>query len=187
MQWSVELSDGREGCNSNIITSTGGRCGGDSAVFHWAVGSDLVLQRVTGSATESRMPTRCDAVPRYPNPHWSLAFSIVPAWRFCAFVRAGSWSGQRHHQICSEHHQHRNKQRYWQPCILFTVALSCLHVFKLLIFSWLVSKMVFADRGETISGGNFHGEYPAKVRMILFFSVLVVVFSWLVASLFLFW
>jgi len=22
--------------------------------------------------------------------------------------------------------------------------------------------MVFADRGETISGGNFHGEYPAK-------------------------
>ncbi|OQV14030.1 Histidine ammonia-lyase [Hypsibius exemplaris] len=23
--------------------------------------------------------------------------------------------------------------------------------------------MVFADRGETISGGNFHGEYPAKV------------------------
>lgn len=24
-------------------------------------------------------------------------------------------------------------------------------------------KMVFAERGETISGGNFHGEYPAKV------------------------
>lgn len=23
--------------------------------------------------------------------------------------------------------------------------------------------MVFAERGETISGGNFHGEYPAKV------------------------
>ena len=23
--------------------------------------------------------------------------------------------------------------------------------------------MVFADRRETISGGNFHGEYPAKV------------------------
>ena len=23
--------------------------------------------------------------------------------------------------------------------------------------------MVFADRGEIISGGNFHGEYPAKV------------------------
>lgn len=23
--------------------------------------------------------------------------------------------------------------------------------------------MVFASRGETISGGNFHGEYPAKV------------------------
>ncbi len=24
--------------------------------------------------------------------------------------------------------------------------------------------MVFADREQTISGGNFHGEYPAKVR-----------------------
>ena len=24
-------------------------------------------------------------------------------------------------------------------------------------------KMVFASRGETVSGGNFHGEYPAKV------------------------
>ena len=24
--------------------------------------------------------------------------------------------------------------------------------------------MVFADQGEIISGGNFHGEYPAKVR-----------------------
>ena len=23
--------------------------------------------------------------------------------------------------------------------------------------------MVFADRNELISGGNFHGEYPAKV------------------------
>ena len=30
-----------------------------------------------------------------------------------------------------------------------------------------VSKqMVFADRGEIISGGNFHGEYPAKVSTI---------------------
>ena len=26
--------------------------------------------------------------------------------------------------------------------------------------------MVFADRGEIISGGNFHGEYPAKVNTI---------------------
>ena len=24
--------------------------------------------------------------------------------------------------------------------------------------------MVFAETGEIISGGNFHGEYPAKVR-----------------------
>lgn len=41
--------------------------------------------------------------------------------------------------------------------------------------------MVFAERGETISGGNFHGEYPAKVcsnktvcfdlLWILFFSL----------------
>lgn len=27
--------------------------------------------------------------------------------------------------------------------------------------------MVFAERGETISGGNFHGEYPAKVCMFV--------------------
>ena len=27
--------------------------------------------------------------------------------------------------------------------------------------------MVFADREETISGGNFHGEYPAKVKVVL--------------------
>ena len=26
--------------------------------------------------------------------------------------------------------------------------------------------MVFANRGETISGGNFHGEYPAKVSFL---------------------
>ena len=24
--------------------------------------------------------------------------------------------------------------------------------------------MVFAEKGEIISGGNFHGEYPAKVK-----------------------
>ena len=29
---------------------------------------------------------------------------------------------------------------------------------------WL--QMVFADRNTTISGGNFHGEYPAKVKYI---------------------
>lgn len=27
--------------------------------------------------------------------------------------------------------------------------------------------MVFAEREETISGGNFHGEYPAKVIQYL--------------------
>ena len=25
--------------------------------------------------------------------------------------------------------------------------------------------MVFAERNETVSGGNFHGEYPAKVSI----------------------
>ena len=25
-------------------------------------------------------------------------------------------------------------------------------------------KLIFAKRGEAVSGGNFHGEYPAKVR-----------------------
>ncbi len=25
--------------------------------------------------------------------------------------------------------------------------------------------MVFADQGEILSGGNFHGEYPAKVSI----------------------
>lgn len=41
------------------------------------------------------------------------------------------------------------------------------HLWKLqlIYFSWLLLKMVFAERGETISGGNFHGEYPAKVRL----------------------
>lgn len=49
--------------------------------------------------------------------------------------------------------------------------------------------MVFAERGETISGGNFHGEYPAKVRTaglcksllylldILFFTPFITLFS----------
>ena len=31
--------------------------------------------------------------------------------------------------------------------------------------------MVFADRGEIISGGNFHGEYPAKVMDYLAIGV----------------
>ena len=29
-----------------------------------------------------------------------------------------------------------------------------------------INQMVFADKGEIISGGNFHGEYPAKVNNI---------------------
>lgn len=36
--------------------------------------------------------------------------------------------------------------------------------------------MVFAERGETISGGNFHGEYPAKVRHLCSVCLFVVVF-----------
>lgn len=97
---------------------------------------------------------------------------------FPVSVHAGSWSCQWHNKVCSEHHQYRNKQRYWQPCILFAHKNRSLShittsiIFKLsvlFIFSWLISKMVFAERGETISGGNFHGEYPAKVRMCLFF------------------
>ena len=31
--------------------------------------------------------------------------------------------------------------------------------------------MVFADLGETMSGGNFHGEYPAKVLDYLAIAV----------------
>ncbi|XP_044539576.1 histidine ammonia-lyase-like [Gracilinanus agilis] len=31
--------------------------------------------------------------------------------------------------------------------------------------------MVFANRGETISGGNFHGEYPAKALDYLAIAV----------------
>ncbi|TNN82109.1 Histidine ammonia-lyase [Liparis tanakae] len=31
--------------------------------------------------------------------------------------------------------------------------------------------MVFAERGETISGGNFHGEYPAKALDFLAIAV----------------
>lgn len=104
---------------------------------------------------------------------------------FPVSVPAGSWSCQWHNKVCSEHHQYRNKQRYWQPCILFAHKNRSLShittsiIFKLsvlFIFSWLISKMVFAERGETISGGNFHGEYPAKVRMCFFFWVFVVVF-----------
>ena len=30
--------------------------------------------------------------------------------------------------------------------------------------------MVFAELGETMSGGNFHGEYPAKVCTCVCFS-----------------
>ena len=33
----------------------------------------------------------------------------------------------------------------------------------MLLYKFIVVQMVFADREETISGGNFHGEYPAKV------------------------
>lgn len=31
--------------------------------------------------------------------------------------------------------------------------------------------LVFAERGETVSGGNFHGEYPAKVLDYLAIAV----------------
>ena len=36
-----------------------------------------------------------------------------------------------------------------------------------LVSSLTARQMVFAERGEVISGGNFHGEYPAKVRPLL--------------------
>lgn len=159
MQQSVTYSAGREGCKIP-----------DEPVL-----SDVVLQRVTGSVTESRMPTPCDAALRYQEPHWSFCFAATLAWiEFCVFVCAGSRSCQRHNKVCSEHYQYRNKQRHWQPRILFAAKSKSLSHFitsiifelcKLFIFPWLISKMVFAERGETISGGNFHGEYPAKVRL----------------------
>ena len=34
--------------------------------------------------------------------------------------------------------------------------------------------MVFADRNELVSGGNFHGEYPAKVRVQMTVSIHIV-------------
>lgn len=129
-------------------------------------------------------------------PHRSSCISTMLAWvlvkcqHFPVSVHAGSWSCQWHNKICSEHHQYRNKQRYWQPCILFAHKNRSLShittsiIFKLsvlFIFSWLISKMVFAERGETISGGNFHGEYPAKVRMwvSIFLSVCCSFFGFL--------
>lgn len=36
------------------------------------------------------------------------------------------------------------------------------------LFSLIKMKMVFAHLQETMSGGNFHGEYPAKVIQISF-------------------
>ncbi|EMP26916.1 Histidine ammonia-lyase [Chelonia mydas] len=44
---------------------------------------------------------------------------------------------------------------YSEMCGTSVILHSCSHLN-------LSFKMVFAERGETISGGNFHGEYPAK-------------------------
>jgi len=32
--------------------------------------------------------------------------------------------------------------------------------------------LVFIDTGEIVSGGNFHGEYPAKVCCSFYFSLI---------------
>ncbi len=32
--------------------------------------------------------------------------------------------------------------------------------------------LVFTDTSEVVSGGNFHGEYPAKVDFLIFFMFL---------------
>ncbi len=32
--------------------------------------------------------------------------------------------------------------------------------------------LVFIDTGEIVSGGNFHGEYPAKVCCCFYFSLI---------------
>ena len=43
--------------------------------------------------------------------------------------------------------------------------------------------MVFADKGEIISGGNFHGEYPAKVitaiKDIFYYMIISLEINWL--------
>lgn len=140
---------------------------------------DVFLQRVIDSVTESRMPTPCDAVLRYPQVKsrlflcpknefllqeyipshysypmvWTEKISLVDSlggvsemadgtytyihifgtgvglcsgiWlnlnMLFVFVYTGSWSRQWHNKFCSEHHQYRNKQCHWQPCILFLV------------------------------------------------------------------
>lgn len=46
----------------------------------------------------------------------------------------------------------------------------CLKILNLSLFSY-PRKIVFADRNEIISAGNFHGEYPAKVLDYLAIAV----------------
>lgn len=132
---------------------------------------DAFLQRATASVTGSRTPTPCDAVLRCPQVSFmmdSLRVLSGPFWSSVifwssTFLCTGSRNRQRHHQICPEHHQHRNKQCHRQSRILPSEP-EIPHRFLInIFFSQSLFKMVFAERGETISGGNFHGEYPAKV------------------------
>lgn len=52
---------------------------------------------------------------------WVVFRNLVESQHAFVFVHTGSWSRQWHNKFCSEHHQYRNKQRHWQPGILFLV------------------------------------------------------------------
>lgn len=48
--------------------------------------------------------------------------------------------------------------------LVFYHKMSMFHKYKKWCFELLIYlQLVFVQIGETMSGGNFHGEYPAKV------------------------
>lgn len=84
---------------------------------------------------------------------------------FAVSVPAGSWSCQWHNKICSEHHQYRNKQRYWQPCILFAHknrSLSHITIFKLsVLFIFFLTD--FQDGFCRKRRDNFRWKFPWRI------------------------
>ena len=63
-----------------------------------------------------------------------------------------------HYWFCARRHHYRNEFRHWQS----RKHQFAYHFLFVCAQFALAFQIVFADRGEIISAGNFHGEYPAK-------------------------
>lgn len=88
-----------------------------------------------------------------------------------AFVLTGSRNRQRHHQICQEHHQHRDQQRYGQPRIFGFCFLDCCQInFVDLMFALTNTRWCLQNEERLSQGGTFMENIQQRLVRNFFIS-----------------